>query len=46
MREFGRFLWKNKLWWITPMVLVLALFGFLIFLADNSQVAPFTYVLF
>jgi len=46
MGELFEFLWKRKLWWLTPMVLVLLLFGFLIVFAQNSAIAPFIYTLF
>jgi hypothetical protein len=46
VRDFGRFLWERKLWWMVPMVVVFLLFGVLVFLAQSSAVAPFIYVLF
>ena len=46
VHELWRFLWARKLWWMVPMVTVLVLFGALIFVAQNSAVAPFIYVLF
>ena len=46
LKEFVAFLWDNKLWWMIPMFLVLALFGLLILLASQSPVAPFIYTLF
>ncbi len=44
--ELFRFLWERKLWWMIPIVLVLLLFGFLIFFTESSAVAPFIYTLF
>lgn len=41
-----RFLWRKKLWWMTPMVIVLLLLGLMIALSLNSPVAPFVYTLF
>jgi len=35
MTDFLRFLGENKVWWITPLVLVLALVAFLVF-SDSS----------
>lgn len=35
MTDFLRFLGENKIWWITPLVLVLALVAFLVF-SDSS----------
>ncbi|MBU1262913.1 hypothetical protein KKG61_00220 [bacterium] len=40
------FLWKQRLWWLIPMVLVLLLFGFLLIFAQSTAVAPFIYTLF
>lgn len=45
VREFGDFLLHNKKWWLTPIILVLLLFGLLIILA-GSGAAPFIYTLF
>ncbi len=44
--ELLRFFLQNKWWWITPMLLVLLLFAFLIVFAQGSAVAPFIYTLF
>jgi len=44
--ELFTFLWKRKRWWLTPIILVLLLVGFLIFLAESTAVAPFIYTLF
>ena len=46
LRDFGKFLWARKLWWMVPMITVFLLFGTLVFLAQGSAVAPFIYVLF
>ena len=40
------FLWRRKLWWLIPMVIVLLLFGLLLIFATTSGVAPFIYTLF
>lgn len=40
------FLWKRKLWWMTPMIVVLILFALLLVFAQGSAVAPFIYTLF
>ena len=45
LREFVDFLLHNKKWWLTPIILVLLLFGLLIVLA-GSGAAPFIYTLF
>ena len=44
-REFWLFLRYNKKWWLTPILLVLLLFGLLI-MASGTAVAPFIYTLF
>jgi hypothetical protein len=46
MGELLTFLWKRKLWWLIPMVLVLLLFGVLLIFAQTSSIAPFIYTLF
>lgn len=46
MGELLAFLWERKLWWLTPMVLVLLLFGALMIFAQSSAIAPFIYTLF
>jgi len=46
MGELLTFLWKRKLWWLIPMVLVLLLFGLLLIFAQTSSIAPFIYTLF
>lgn len=44
--ELFRSVWHLKHWWVTPLVLILVLFGLLILLASSSAVAPFIYTLF
>lgn len=44
--EFLQFLWKERLWWMIPMILVLLVFGLLIVFAQSSPIAPFIYTLF
>jgi hypothetical protein len=44
--EFCQFLWERKIWWLAPIVVVLLLFGGLIWLGETSAVAPFVYTLF
>ena len=47
VQEFVQFVWENKLWWITPIVLTLVLLGVLLLLTSGSSpVAPFIYTLF
>ena len=44
--ELFSFLWKRKLWWLMPMLLVIVLFAILLIFAQGSAVAPFIYTLF
>ena len=44
--ELLSFLWERRLWWMIPMVLVLAVFGMLMVFAQSSVLAPFIYTLF
>lgn len=44
--ELFTFFWKNKLWWLIPMLSVLVVFGLLLLFAQTSPIAPFIYTLF
>lgn len=44
--ELLQFLWRRKLYWLIPMIVVLILFAVLIVLAGNPATAPFIYTLF
>ena len=46
LKEFFEFLMSNKKWWITPIIIVLVLLGFLLVFTSGSAVAPFIYTLF
>ncbi|TET73007.1 MAG: hypothetical protein E3J56_04630 [Candidatus Aminicenantes bacterium] len=45
-RELLIFLWKRKLWWLIPLIIILVLFGLLLIFTQSSAVAPFIYSLF
>ena len=45
-RELWDFLRHSKKWWLGPIVLVLVLFGALVFFTQGSAVAPFIYTIF
>lgn len=45
-KEFWAFLKERKLWWMTPIVVVLVSLSALLFLAEGTAVAPFIYTLF
>jgi len=44
--ELLGFLWKRKLWWMIPMIVILILLGFLIIFSQSSAFAPFIYSVF
>lgn len=44
--ELLRFLWRQKLWWLIPMIVVLLLFVVLLISAQGSAVTTFIYTLF
>ena len=46
LKELWDFLRIRKKWWLTPIIIVLLLLGFLIFFTQTSAVAPFIYTLF
>ena len=46
LREFLQFLIIRKKYWLFPIVIILALFGFLIVLTQGSAIAPFIYTIF
>ncbi len=41
--EFFGYLWRQKLWWMIPMFLVVFVFGLLLILGQSSVLAPFIY---
>ncbi len=45
LSEFWSFLAHNKKWWLLPIVIVMLLLGFLIFLSSTAA-TPFIYTLF
>ena len=45
-KQFLRFLWARRLWWLIPVVAFVVLVGVLMLLSDSSAVAPFIYPLF
>jgi hypothetical protein len=44
--ELMGFLWRNKLWWLSPVVIVLLVMGLLIGFGTATGVGPFIYTLF
>jgi hypothetical protein len=43
--EFWYFLRQNKKWWLLPIVIVMVIFGVVVFLSSTGA-APFIYTLF
>ena len=41
-----RFLWRERLWWMIPLLIALIAVGALIVLGSSPAVAPFVYTLF
>ncbi len=44
--ELLSFFWRNKFWWMAPLVVVLLITGILAIAAQTSAIAPFVYTLF
>mgnify|MGYP001793748806 CR=1 FL=1 len=44
--DLWKFLKHRKKFWLTPIVLVLLLLGFIIVIGGGSAIAPFIYTLF
>ena len=45
-RDFFSFLWKQKLWWLIPLFVILILIGLVLVFSHGSVIAPFIYALF
>lgn len=43
LRELVVFLWKARLWWMIPIVVILVLLGILILFGQSTGLAPFLY---
>ena len=46
LREFWKFLRLRRKWWLVPILVMLALVGGLLVLAQTSALAPLIYTLF
>ncbi|MCO5205423.1 MAG: DUF5989 family protein [Anaerolineae bacterium] len=44
--ELLSFLWKQKLYWLIPMVFLLLVFALFVIFATASGIGPFIYTLF
>jgi len=40
------FFWRRKVWWMTPLVLVILVVGVLVILGHSTAVSAFIYTLF
>ena len=43
--EFLQFLWRAKMWWLIPLIVVLTLLILVLIFAGSSPIAPFIYPL-
>ncbi|WP_415314501.1 DUF5989 family protein [Candidatus Pelagibacter sp. Uisw_137] len=46
LKEFWRFIIVRKKYWLTPILVTLALFGFIIILSQGSAIGPLIYTIF
>lgn len=46
LRDLWGFLKTRKKFWLLPLIIVMLLFGILLFLASGSALAPFIYTIF
>jgi hypothetical protein len=46
LAELFGFMWRQRLWWMIPMVTVTFALGLLLLLGQSSALAPFIYTLF
>ncbi len=45
MGELLSFLWKNKLWFLIPFIVILLIFSAILIFASATGIAPFIYTL-
>ncbi len=46
LKELFAFLWRKKLWWMIPIIVVLVLVAVLVVFSLSTPLAPFVYTLF
>lgn len=46
LRELMGFLWKEKMWWLIPMLLIMMVFVCIIVFGNSTGLGPFLYTLF
>jgi hypothetical protein len=44
--ELFAYLWRQRLWWLIPVVLLLLVFGLFIVLGSSSGLGPLMYTVF
>ncbi|MEM1578026.1 MAG: DUF5989 family protein [Candidatus Pacearchaeota archaeon] len=44
--DFLKYLWKHKMWWLLPLMIILLLFGLLLILGQTTPLGPFIYTIF
>jgi len=44
--EMWQFLWYRKVWWLAPIVILLAIVGLLVIFGQSSTISPFIYAFF
>jgi len=45
VQDLVKFLWKMKLWFLIPFMLVMIILAMILFFAQSTGVAPFIYTL-
>lgn len=45
MKTIFGFLWRNKIWWLIPVIAVLVFFLAVVIFAGNSPFGPFIYTI-
>ena len=45
-KELWAYMKERKKWWLAPVFILMAFFGSIILLAENSAIAPLIYTLF
>lgn len=46
MKKLAAFLWRERLWWMAPILLAVILIALLVVFAAQPVAAPFIYTLF
>jgi hypothetical protein len=46
IRELLGFLWKEKMWWLIPMLCIMLVFVGIIVFGNSTGLGPFLYTLF